>query len=156
MAVRCNLIMRSGVEDDIVLDGVGQLSKTLDAFDFKAVLDADSAPPVTKVCAGTLMLAAGVATLDLSAVPYNGAAVDLTGLKVQMLFLRNLSLNPITISEGASNGYQLLGGAALLVPAASRMQFFWSDTLPDVSATDRTLDLSGTATDELQFVLAAG
>ncbi len=157
MAVACNPIMRTGASDDVAIDGVGTQAVNLNVFDRTGpVLNASSTPPVTKTVADTLAMVAGAVTLDLTAIAYNGGTVDLTGLKIQMLQITNDNSNSITIAEGAANGYQLMGGASIVLPAGSTFQHYWNDTLPDVAAADAELDITGTLIESLKFVIAAG
>lgn len=157
MAVQANPQLKSGATDDLAIDGAGTTQVALRSFDRTGpILNANSTPPVTKNAADTLAMSGGAATLDLTAISYNGTTVDLTGLKVQSLLVRNDNDNAITISDGASNGYALNGGNDIVIPAGSVHQFTWNETLGDVGASAKNLDISGTGTDALKFVISAG
>lgn len=157
MAVSCNPKLTFGGVDDISLDGAGTISQVLNAFDrTSAVLNSASTPPVDDIVADTLAMTSGAVTLDLTAIAYNGGTVDLSGKKPQVILFRNDNSNSITIAEGASNGYQLMGGENIVVPAGSLFLMLWNETLPDVAAADAELDITGTGTDSLKFAIAAG
>ena len=81
-----------------------------DQFNGAAGLTASTTPPVTKVAAFEKALSAGAATIDLTNLTgTNGATVDGTGLKVQVLKIKNkaTNANPITIKTGLTDGYDL-------------------------------------------------
>ncbi|KKK95666.1 hypothetical protein LCGC14_2670530, partial [marine sediment metagenome] len=63
-------------------------------FNTSDTLNAGSTPPATKVAAFVQALTAGTATIDLTAlIGTNGATVDGSGLKVQVLKMKNLGAN---------------------------------------------------------------
>ena len=116
--------------------------------------------PATKVAGFQKALAAGVATIDLTAlVGTNGAAIDGTGLRVQALKVRNPvgNANPITIKIGASNGYDGFGTtfALTLAPGATGL-LRSADAGSDIGATKKTLDLAGTLVQALDVLVVLG
>lgn len=116
--------------------------------------------PVTKVAGFQKALAAGVATIDLTAlVGTNGQAVDGTGLRVEALKVRNplANANPITIKIGASNGYDGFGTtfALTLAPGATAL-LKPLDAGSDIGATKKTLDLTGTLVQALDVLVVLG
>lgn len=123
-------------------------------------LNSGSTPPATKVATFEKAMIAGAASIDLTAlVGTNGGAVSGSGLKLQRYLLVNpiANANPITIVGGASNGYLLFGtaGSVILNPG----DFLYGgakDTLPDIDATHKTIDISGTGTQALQCTLVMG
>lgn len=124
-------------------------------------LNATSTPPGTKVVSGEIAMTAGAATLDLRAIAgANGASQDLNGLKVQEIILESKAgnANPITIVGGAANGYLVFGtaGKVTLAAAGDAAHLLFNDSLPDVDATHKTLDISGTGTQTLQYIIVAG
>lgn len=131
---------------------------THDGLSTGGTFNASSTVPATKVSSGAATLAAGVATINLAAMPgVNGATVDFTGLKVQFVKLQNPSANAITIVPGAANGIDLFGAASSVsIQPGQEMLFKFNDTGPDVAAADRTLDLTGTLVQTLNFVFVAG
>ncbi len=123
-----------------------------------ASLNASSTPPAT-VCAHFLQaLTAGAATVNLAALTgTNGATVDTTGLKVQVLRVKNLGANNLVITPGASNGIDLFGGSSsVTVFPGGHVQFFLNNAAPDVAAGDRTLDLAGTGSQTSEWTIVAG
>jgi hypothetical protein len=119
-----------------------------------------SSVPVTKVATFAQALTAGAATIDLRAlVGTNGGAVDGNGLKVQIAKFRAKAdnANPITISEGASNGYELLGnGFTLDLKAGQEVTLFLNEAAPDISGSAKTIDLAGTGSQVLECEIVMG
>ena len=133
---------------------------THDQFNTTSELSAATTPPVTKVAAFQQALTAGAATVDLTSLTgTNGASVDGTGLRVQAMKLRNPSTNAnaITVVEGASNGYDGFGSTfdVTLEPGAE-MVILTKDGGADISGTNKTLDLSGTASQALDMEIVLG
>ena len=123
------------------------------------VLDDTTTPPVTMTSYQTYALVAGALTIDLRALlGVNDEVQDANGLKLQTIVIRNPSgNNPITIGEGASNGYPIWGaGNDHIVPADSEVGQKFADTLADVSATDKTIDISGTGTETFDVGICLG
>jgi hypothetical protein len=137
---------------------------TWDALSSKSLsLSSTSTPPVTKIAGGQVALVAGAKTLDLCALTglgANGASVDMTGLKVQALYMENPSTNANTISiaKGASEGYQFSGsdGKLTLSPGQSVL-LFGNDATPDVaSGSAHNLDFAGTLVQPFNIIIVAG
>lgn len=157
MATQCNPILKFGGQVDLAVQGAGTIPINLTANDRTGpVLKSTTTPPVTKVVSLSQALSGGAATVTLTSLSYEGDTVDLTGLKIQVLKLKNESSNAITVSEGASNGYAFNGGNDIVVPAGGECFFVTNETNPDVAAGDATLDLAGTGTDTLLIEIAAG
>jgi hypothetical protein len=126
-------------------------------------LTASTTPPVTKVASGTATMTAGAVTLDLTAL--SGLTADETisfsGLKVQFAFFRSPSTNAnvLTVGKGASNGYGLsaAGGAwsVALDPDSSVLRRI-EDTAPDVAGGAKTIDIAGTGSQTVEYILIAG
>jgi hypothetical protein len=134
---------------------VNQLSETFN-------LTAATTPPVTKHSAFEIPLVAGAVTIDLTSLPgLNGeaGAVNGTGLKVQSIRFRNKSTNAnlITVTEGASNGYELAGNTWKLglLPGQST-QMFGNDATPDIAAGAKTIDVTGTGAQILEVHVVMG
>jgi len=136
----------------------GQRTVTHTAFNSSHALSASTTPPVTKVAAFKAALVAGAKTIDLTAlVGTNGATVDGTGLKVQVIKVKNLGTNPLTIAVGATNGYDLAGGAfSAQLKAGMELMLFGNDQTPDVASGEKTLDLTGTGTEESEWIVVLG
>jgi hypothetical protein len=141
-----------GDDGDYVINGMNH----------SATLTGSSTPPVTKVSAFQQALTAGAATIDLTSLPDEdgvAAAVTFSGLKVQWAHFENPSTNAnsITISEGASNGYELAGNAwTVTLDPGEQVVYLGNDTSPDVSGTTKNIDLAGTGTQALNVTLIAG
>lgn len=119
-----------------------------------------AASPSTKVAAYQKALSAGAATIDLTAIPgVNGVTQDMSGLRVQFAKFRNPSgnANPITIGEGASNGYEMLGnGWTILLDPGCEILLYNPEASPDVAGAAKTIDLAGTGSQALDIILVAG
>jgi len=124
------------------------------------VLNAGSTPPATKRASFKTTLTAGVATIDLRALSgLNGGVVDGNGLKVQVLKFRGKSdnANPITVKEGAANGYELLGNLFTLdVKAGQEVTLFLNGAAPVISSTTKNIDLVGTGSQVLEGEIVMG
>lgn len=142
--------------DTSVTDG-GQV---VAPFDTILSLDADSDPDVTEGAFGSKAMAAGAATIDLTAfVDSQGRTVSFGGLRPRVVKIRALDANAgdITIAKGASNGYTGFGAAysETLKPGHEVTRYLGA-TGTAVSGSVKTLDLSGTGTDGIQLTIAAG
>lgn len=131
---------------------------THDAYNETASLTSATTPPVTQVAEFLLTLTAGAATVDLRAlVGTNGAIVDGNGLKVQILRVKNLGANILTIVPGASNGIDLLGAASsIAIQPGGHAMFYFNDASPDIAAADKTLDCTGTASQTSEWSIIMG
>lgn len=146
----------TGVETVSNVDGVTSASVVHDAFNESGTLNASSTPPVTMVYEKTVALTAGAYTINLASLPgVNGAAQDGTGLRVQMIRVKNLGANAMTFSEGASNGIALACGT-FVVPAGGITQIFLNDASPDVASGDRTIDVAGTLVQTFELTIYLG
>lgn len=123
-------------------------------------LNAGSTPPATKVACFELALTAGAGTIDLRALPTdNGGTVDGNGLKVQAIMLmgKTGNANPITVAVGASNGYNLAGADfSVALKAEESILLQLQDSAPDIDATHKILDVSGTGSQVLQVLIVMG
>jgi len=125
-----------------------------------AVFTGTSDVPVSKVAAFEKALVAGAGSIDLTAlVGTNGAAVDGTGLKVQAIKVIADADNSaaITLADGASNGYELLGASwTIKLKAGQEIVIFGNEETPDIGGTAKVIDLTGTGTDKLQIIIVMG
>lgn len=133
---------------------------TTNLLNTTTTLTASTTPPVSKYSAGRATMTAGAATIDLTSLPdSNGVAgqVNFTGLKVNAYKFTNPGANDIVVTEGASNGYPLHGAAFLFrVRPGEEVTYLGADVGTDVAAADRTIDITGTGTQYLEFELIAG
>lgn len=116
--------------------------------------------PATKHAAFEVTIASSVGSIDLRDLDgVNNGAIDGNGLKVQAVIFKAKSTNsgPITIAEGASNGYELLGnGFTFALKPGQSAQFDLVEQAPDVGGSAKVLDLAGTNNDILQVQLVLG
>ena len=137
---------------------VKEVTHTL--FNTTKTLNGASTPPVTLHAAFEKALSGGAATIDLTAlVGTNNLAVDGTGLRVQVLRVRNpaTNANPITIGKGASNGYAGLGASfSLALAAGAEAVILGNDAGSDIGSGNKTLDLAGTGSQALQVEIVLG
>lgn len=119
-----------------------------------------SDPPGKYYSSDTLALVAGAATIDLTSLPGLQATIDGTGLKVQAFRIRGAAGNSaLTISPGAANPYTMFGaGNDLEYPAdcALAFQFEFDETLADIAAGAKEIDLAGTGTEQFQIEFILG
>lgn len=135
-------------------------SVTHSGYNTSASLTGATAVPVTKCAYFEQALSSGSATINLAALAgTNGATVDLTGLKVQAIKFKAkaANANPITLTEGASNGYELAGnGWTVVLKAGQEFVFYGNEQTPDVASGARTIDLSGTGSQSVEVSVVAG
>jgi hypothetical protein len=133
---------------------------THSGFDRTFTLNSATTPPATKCAYFSQALSTGAATIDLTALPgVNGGTVNGTGLKVQAIRFENpaANANAITIGEGASNGYELLGNAwTVPLQPGQIAQYYLKDLSPDISGSAKTMDLTGTGSQTLNVSLVLG
>ncbi len=133
---------------------LGDLSKTLNATSTPAA--------ISEVWSDQVALAAGTVDLDLAALARGGglAALDLTGLKVQAVLIRNPTGNALISIAGATvNPYELLGvGVAteLEVAPGGFALLYSPEGLGDVGASNKVVTITGTGTELFDIVIVAG
>ncbi len=110
-----------------------------------------------------MTLTAGAATIDLTALTdVNGASITLTGKKVRGFYFENLSTsNTMTFAKGASNGSTALSGSwTFTLWAGQRVCIdlggVATASIADISASLKTIDVSGTGTDTFNFGVIVG
>jgi hypothetical protein len=133
---------------------------TVDGLKETISLNSGSTPAVTKHAIFKQALTAGAATIDLTSLTdVAGASFSGNGLKVRAAKFRApaTNANPITITPGASNGIDLFGASSsvTLSPGQSVL-FYFKDGAPAIASGDKTLDLAGTGTQELEVELLIG
>jgi hypothetical protein len=128
---------------------------TFDQYNESGTLNGSTTPTVSKQAQFLLALTAGAATINLAALTGANGTVDMTGLRVQFIRIKNLGAAAMTFAEGASNGLALACGS-IVVPAGGIVQFFLNDAAPDIAAADRTIDVTGTGTDTAEVTIIAG
>lgn len=127
-------------------------------FNESGTLNATSTPPVTTVANFVQALSGGAATIDLTSLTgTNGASVDMSGLKVQMIRMKNLGANTMSLTFGASNPYELLGADFKMTLNQNMwVSVYGNDSTPDVAGGAKEMDLAGTASQTCEFSITAG
>src|ERR1041384_4058255 len=100
------------------------------AYNESGTLNASSTVPATKHVQYLLTLSSGAATINLASLTGANGTIDATGLRVQMIRVKNLGANAMTFAEGASNGIALACGT-FIVPAGGIVQMLLNDASPD-------------------------
>ena len=148
------LTVRETIEAGVA--GVSNPTLTFDGYNESGTKNGSSVPAVTKQSQFLLTLTAGAATINLAALTgANGATVDMTGLRVQFIRIKNLGANSMAFANGASNGIALPSGT-ITVPAGGIYQAYFADASPDIAAADRTLDVTGTLVETAEITIIAG
>lgn len=162
---RATVGLTLSVIEPIAVDPAGFASATKKSITYdggseSVVLTPTSTPPATLHGVGQVALSSGIATLDLRALTgVNGVAVDLNGLKPRAILFENpaTNANPITIAKGASNGYTGLGSSfSLTLAPKEKILLYLDDAGTAVSGTVKTLDLTGTGAQVLNYQIVAG
>lgn len=159
MSISARIQMNLTVTETLSGDALQAAANVVhDAFNKGATLSASSAVPATNVYADEIALVAGAKSIDLTSLPALTGTLDATGLKVQAIkFINPAGNSDITFSEGAANGYALLGSSwSLTLKAGQEAQFYLNDAAPDVATADRTIDVAGTGTETFKIILVVG
>lgn len=120
-------------------------------------LTAASTPPVTIQASFLLTLTAGAATIDLRALTgTNGASIDGNGLQPQIVRIKNLGANTMTISTGASNGHAAFTADGLAIPPSGHAMLFLNDGTENIDATHKTWDVAGTGSQTAEVTIVMG
>ncbi len=131
-------------------------------LNFSKALTGSSSVPVTKAYSDRFSLSSGSATLDLTSLTdAKGDALDLTGLKVQLIAVQCASGNTdaVTVDVGTSNGYEFGGDSTseMSVQQGGTLVFYAPETLDDVGASDKTIDFSSSDEDaSVDVLIVAG
>lgn len=122
-----------------------------------ATLNSSSTPPATLVAEFLLTLTAGAATIDLRALTgTNGATVDGNGLKPQVVRIKNLGANVMTISAGASNPHNAFTTDGTVIRPSGHIMLFGNDGDEDIDATHKTWDIAGTGSQTAEVTILLG
>lgn len=162
-----NYASRLQVVEELAASGaVGQSQVIYSGYDRSDSIRSDAtgpAVPVTKRAFLEQALTAGAATIDLTSLTHEQGGltetVDGTGLKLQFLRLCAPSGNDaaITITPGASNGYDFSGSSAsITLESGQCVTLELAESAPDIDSSNKTLDLAGTGTDSLEVSILMG
>lgn len=140
------------------LEGNRRVTHT--AYNTSLPLTSTTDVPATVVAGFNTALTSGSGSIDLTSMTgTNGVTVDATSLKVQIIKVRASSDNTgaVTLSEGASNGYELAGDSwSVALSPGQELLMYGNDKTPDVGASAKIIDLSGTGTDDVDVIVVAG
>lgn len=128
-------------------------------YNESATLNSGTTPPVTKCAHFLATLSGGALTIDLTAMTgTNGATIDGTGLKVQVVRVKNLGANSLVVSAGASNGHSGFWPATpgLTIPPGGHVMLYSNDNGDDIASGDRTWDLAGTSSQTSEWTIVVG
>lgn len=136
---------------------------TNDQLSESDTINGSSSVPVDDDSASEITLSSGTGTLNLASMTGLTAeeVVNATTKKVQFLKLKNKSTNAnkIKIARGASNGFGTCASnddwSVTLSPGQSVL-FSLDEASPDVASDKRLLDLTGTASQVLQYHVVVG
>jgi hypothetical protein len=157
MSISASLIFGATVTETLSSGVPAVTSPNLvhDAYNELVTLNATSTPPGTQVSNFLLTLTAGAATINLAALTGANTTIDGTGLRVQLIRIKNLGSNSMAFSNGASNGIALACGT-ITVPAGGITQIYLNDASPDIAAADRTIDVAGTLVETAEVTIILG
>lgn len=139
--------------------GTGSNGKvTHDQHNESATYTSSTTPKCKEAAAIEVALSGGAATIDLAAIAGTIANIDGSGDNILAIKFKNRTGNAVmTISEGATNGYALLGtGFTFKLLADQSATFFLDNSSPDIGATDKTIDIAGTGTEVIDVILVTG
>jgi len=139
----------------------GDNTVTFDQLSEDWDLTGASSVPVTKHADFDQALSGGAATIDLLTLPGRtpDEVISFTGLRVQFVKFKNPSTNAnaITFAVGASNGWAGLGaGWTFTLNPGCSVLFYLDEDGPNVDATHKTIDLTGTLAQTAKVQLVAG
>lgn len=154
-----NITVNETIDTNVPAVAAAKAVITHDQYNTNQSLTPGGTVPVTQAVSFSQALTAGAATIDLTAlVGVNNLAVDGTGLKVQAIKFKNPAGNAsMKIDVGATNGYPLAGaGFETTLLAGQEVVFFGNEAAPDISASAKTFDLTGTGTQAGEFTIVMG
>jgi len=108
---------------------------------------------------GEYTIGTGDTTIDLTALSGTQSDIDATGDKVQYLQLITDDENvaAITIKPGSSNPYNLFGSSNEIdLGAGVEVLAKFAETLDDVAAGAKTIEIAGTAGDKIKIQIVTG
>lgn len=141
----------------------GNPDRTINGLNDRGTLTPSTSVPVSKYSCYELTLSSGSGSINLAALPGRTAdeTVVGTGLKVQLLVLKNKSsnANKITVAKGGSNGYSLNSAEDAWTETLDPGDYCirkLNDTAPDVASGKRIFDVTGTGSQILQVLVGLG
>lgn len=141
----------------------GDNTTTYDSASSTDPYTAATSVPVTFQSPFTVTLVSGAYTLDLTAIPTpSGGTYDATGKKLQKLRLEAAAgnANKVEIKNGASSGYRTDGATTasldVVLLATQKALFEFDEGADDVGSSHKTLDFSGTGSQQIKVHLMVG
>lgn len=118
----------------------------------------DSTVPDGELFSGAeLALTAGAVTVDLTALEGVNTTVDGDGKRPRFIYIKNNGAAAMTFTKGASNGSTILGTTWTVIVAPGKMfQQECADDVPAISATVKTIDVTGTGTETFDLAIIIG
>lgn len=97
-------------------------------------------------------------TIDLTAAPALRGTLDMTGLKLQYLFIKAAAGNAAALGfdPGAVNPYGFNGAEGIELQPGAFACLSFNDLSPDVAAGAKTIDVNGTPGDNLEWIAVFG
>src|ERR1041384_2192064 len=139
---------------------VDNATVSYNGLDTSETLDASSTPPVSVHAEFSKAMSGGAGTINFRLLPGpHGETLDCNGLKLQMFKFINpaTNANSITVSAGASNGYDFMGASGLIVlDPGDEIEVRYLDTKHAVDDTHKTIDLAGTLPQALTCLFIFG
>jgi len=123
-------------------------------------LHSGSTPDAELVYSGNVALTIGAATLDLKDITNaEGDTIVTEGKTIRAIKVKATSTNAnaLTLTEGASNGYELFGdGWTIALEAGDHFLAYLGSNAPAISDTVKTIDLSGTGAQSVDVIIVFG
>jgi hypothetical protein len=131
---------------------------THDQYNESGALNGATTPPATTQASFLLALVAGAKSVDLRALDgTNDGVIDGNGLRVQIVRVKNLGANDMTVKSGASNGHTgLFGTAGLTIPPGGVAMLYTNDGAIDIDATHKVWDVTGTGAQTSEWTVVLG
>ncbi len=149
------------LETNVSSAAAAQRVVTHTQFNTAKSLTSGTAVPVTILSMFEWSQTGGVDTcIDLTALPStnnDGGDVDATGLRLQIMKIKNTGTNTCVVNFGAANGYLMLGAAWVInLLQDQEITVYGNELAPEVGAAASDIDTTGTAADILEITLVLG
>lgn len=166
MSVTATIGLTMQVVETVGVDAAGAVDATKNSVTFSKLgvastsLGAATTPTANIHAVGQQALTAGAASIDLTALTgLNGVAVSLNAKTLRAVLFQNpaANANAITIAKGAANGYTGFGAtySETLQPGQTKLVYLAAAGTA-VSGTVKTLDITGTGAQVLNYEIVAG
>jgi hypothetical protein len=133
---------------------------THDALNTTKLMRATDTIDAEFVHSSRVAMTAGAATIDLTALTdVEGATIVTATKRLRAIKIKPVSTNAnaVTIEVGASNGYVGFGADfSIALLANSEVMIYTANDAGAISATNKTLDITGTATQAIDIICVFG